>query len=190
MSVGPSQPAPSCPSRRPTLRSGHQSHRRRLGSDMYHVGVGNNAGEATRVCGLEGVERPPEYTQGASPPESSPRAPACGGSTVRKPSPSPHTTAPHKSHLQAGGTLQPPHFLSQALSGKEIPGVTAAAAPGHSRTPGELHAPEREEQSCAQTCQCSRTSTIQVSRLWCKGGRHGGGGFVRECIGSSQGWKV
>lgn len=74
VSVGPSQPAPSCPSRRPTLRSGHQSHRRRLGSDMYHVGVGNNAGEATRVCGLEGVERPPEYTQGASPPREPPQS--------------------------------------------------------------------------------------------------------------------
>lgn len=56
-------------------------------------------------------------------------APAYGGSRALQSEeipPVPTQTAPHKSHLQAGGTLQPPHFLShlsRACQGRKFRGL-------------------------------------------------------------------
>lgn len=74
--------------------------------------------------------------------------------------PSPHTTAPHKSHLQAGGTLQHSTFSSQACregnsGGYSCSGYCPVLYPGRAASPRK-----GKKQSCAQTCQCSRTSTI------------------------------
>lgn len=138
--------------------------------------------EKPQGCGLEGVEHVPQRA-----PQSTP---AYGGSALLQREaipPVPTQTAPHKSHLQAGGTLQPPHFLShlsQACQGRKFRGLQlqrllATLVP---RAPCK---PQKRKSELRPDLPMLTNSNYHG--LWCKGGW---GNFVRECIGSSQGWKV
>lgn len=120
--------------------------------------------EKPQDASLEGVEHVPQSPR---------RAPAYCNSRVTE-AQSPHTkqtAPPHKSHLQAGGTLQPPHFPSRACREADS-GVTAAAATAQSAQsciPGQLHAPEGENPELRP--DLPMLTSINYHRLWCKGAR-------------------
>lgn len=116
--------------------------------------------EKPQGCGLEGVELPEKE-----------RAPAYGGSTAlqqrEQTPPVPTRPTPTKSHLQAGGTLQPPHFLSQACHGRKFRGLQLQRllATLASRPPCK---PQKGKNRVAP--RPANAHEHRLSRLWCKGG--------------------